>query len=92
MIQRRTVAIEVPDRSAPLPEPWRAGDQARLVGSRERVTVLSAQRDGDGSVVLVARSARTGGLRCLRPERVTPIRRHRTSSTKQMNRKEKEGE
>jgi len=91
MIQRRTVAVELPDRSAPLPEPWRAGDQARLVGSRERVTVLSAQRDGDGSVVLVARSVRTGGLRCLRPERVTPVRqRRRTSSNKQMDRKEGE--
>jgi len=92
MIQRRAVAVEVVDRSVPLPAPWRVGDQARLVGTRNRLTVLAGQRDGDGSIILVARSQRTGGLRCLRPERVTPVERRKASSARRTDRNEKKGE
>ena len=76
--------MTVPDRTTELPEGFRAGDHVRWETRRtDTGTLVRAEHDGDGSVVLVVKSDRNGGLRVLRPETVRRAepKRRRTRRT-----------
>lgn len=76
MINRKPVRVTVPDRSAELPPELPAGTRVRLVPTRVAGTVVKAEQDR-GGLYIVVRVEGTGGLRCIAPERLTPVQRKR---------------
>ncbi|MHB1504929.1 MAG: hypothetical protein ACYCTL_13300 [Acidimicrobiales bacterium] len=79
MTARRSVAVTIPDRTAPLPAHLPAGTRVRLgTGSREIGTVIRGERD-QGGVYVVVHVDRTGALRCRPATTLVPLRRRRRS-------------
>lgn len=76
MINRRPVHVTVPDRSAELPPELPAGTRVRLTPTRVTGTVVRAEQDR-GGLYIVVRVEDNGGLRCIPPDRLTPVQRKR---------------
>lgn len=76
MINRRPVHVTVPDRSAELPPELPAGTRVRLTPTRVTGTVIAAEQDRGGTYIVVRVEA-NGALRCIPPERLTPVQRRR---------------
>lgn len=77
MITRKGVRVAVPDRTADLPPELPMGSRVRLAGSRESGVVIRGEQDR-GGIYAVVRLDRTGGLRCIPPDRLVPAKRRRS--------------
>jgi hypothetical protein len=76
MIPRKHVRVDVPDKSAELPDGLPAGTRVRLAPTRTTGTVVRAEEDRGGTYVVVKLDS-TGGLRCITPDRLTPVQKRR---------------
>jgi hypothetical protein len=76
MINRKQVRVDVPDKSATLPDGLPAGTRVRLSPTHTTGTVIRAEEDRGGTYVVVKLDS-TGGLRCITPDRLVPVVRRR---------------
>jgi len=76
MITRKGVRVAVGGRTANLPPGLPMGCRVRLGGSRESGVVIRAEQDR-GGIYVVVRLDRTGGFRCIPPDRLVPAKRRR---------------
>ncbi len=76
MIPRKHVRVDLPDKSAALPDNLPAGTRVRLAPTRTTGTVVAAEEDRGGLYVVIRLEA-TGGLRCVTPDRLVPVARRR---------------
>ncbi len=76
MINRHHVHVTVPDKSAELPPELPAGTRVRLTPTRVTGTVVRAEQDRGGLYVVVHVEG-NGALRCIPPDRLTPVQRKR---------------